>query len=163
MRLPPSLTEADVAALGTHESSGCVSPELTDAELRALALAREALASCAGGFASKREILKEHADASRADGGLRWPPWLRLIEERVAMGTTVTAREQTMFLIESAACGLGLRYHLWPDGVGVLLAARNSAGRGPDLVADIPELKRIGRKSRAYGAMSPMAGRAITR
>ncbi len=47
------------------------------------------------------------------------------------MGQTAASADQTMWAIERAACGLGLDYHEWPAGVGVLLA--NSTARGSEV------------------------------
>ena len=35
-----------------------------------------------------------------------------------------------MYKLERAACGFGLTYHGWPDGVGVLLAVTPAGGEG---------------------------------
>jgi hypothetical protein len=51
--------------------------------------------------AEKRSLLKEAA----REHGLRWPEWLGKIHATVKMGTTDSARDQTMYGLEAAACG----------------------------------------------------------
>lgn len=108
-------TEEELQRLQESGIAGNLAPELSEAELAAVKEAREAIATCGGGWSTKRAVLKQTP-------GLRWPPWLGLIASRVRMGATHTAQDQTMLAIECAACGLGLRYHAWPEGVGVLLS-----------------------------------------
>lgn len=58
-----------------------------------------------------------------------------------------------MFAIERAACGLGLDYKAWPDGVGVLLANEEATPNEPrprprilTLGSDTEMLKREGQR-----------------
>lgn len=132
----PRLTAEQSAKLDGLETVSAA--PLTDAEVDALRLAREDLVEQRTGnwqvhtkkgtslYGEKRAILAASAPAR----GLRWPTWLSAIEAALPpMGTTQSARDQTMFAIERAACGLGLDYKAWPEGVGVLLA-RDAAAAG---------------------------------
>lgn len=137
----PRLTPEQSAKLNSLEpvSAGPLSAE----ELEAVELARDDQVSerTAGGwaahkakgtnmYAEKRAILR----ASASEHGLRWPTWLGKIQAALPpMGTTETARDQTMFAIERAACGLGLDYKAWPEGVGVLLRTQERPEIGPGL------------------------------
>ena len=100
----------------------------------------------------KRELLREASEMF----GIRWPTWLTAIEAVVPMGSTPAAQDQTMFCIEKAACGWGLGYHHWPDGVGVLLSTKElQEGEAPPrprvltLGSDTEALRREGQKLEA--------------
>lgn len=88
---------------------------------------------------------------------MRWPSWLGKIEAALPkMGSTQSAQDQTMFAIERAACGMGLEYKAWPDGVGVLLATSEpSEGVVPRVLtlgSDTEMLRREGQRLEAmYG------------
>jgi len=125
----PRLTPEQSTKLDALEP--VVAGALTDRELRALDLAKRdmLLGRTEGGWrahqakgtsmwAEKRRLLREAAEKH----GLRWPTWLGAIQRAVTMGNKEEAQNQTMFSIEKAACGLGLDYKNWPEGVGVLLA-----------------------------------------
>jgi len=146
-----------MAKLDALEQVSCAS--VTEAELAALELARDDLSTqkTAGGWQAhtkkgtslwgeKRQIL--HMAAPKH--GLRWPSWLGKIESALPpMGTTPAARDQTMYAIERAACGLGLDYRAWPEGVGVLLSNREGASPRPRLLtlgSDTEALRREGQR-----------------
>ena len=140
-RAVKEFTEEELQRLQDSGIAGNLAPELSDAELAAVKDARDAIATCGGGWSTKRAVLKEIP-------GLRWPPWLGLISSQVRMGATVTAQDQTMLAIECAACGLGLRFHAWPEGVGVLLSDSPRDLRPPrplTLVSNAAALKDEGR------------------
>ena len=149
----PRLTEEQMKKLNALESVSSA-PLVTDAELAALELVREDLRGGKGWqdakkrnislWGEKRTILQEAAPKR----GLRWPTWLDQIEASLpAMGSTQTARDQSMYAIQRAACGLGLEYHGWPAGVGVLLSRHEGIEARPRLLtlgADTEKLKREG-------------------
>ena len=100
----------------------------------------------------KRELLREASEMF----GIRWPTWLAEIEAVIPMGSTPAAKDQTMFCIEKAACGWGLGYRHWPDGVGVLLSTKElKEGEAPPrprvltLGSDTETLRREGQKLEA--------------
>ncbi|KAL3910535.1 MAG: hypothetical protein SGPRY_009019 [Prymnesium sp.] len=111
---------------------------------------RESRARGISHWGEKRALLREARDLF----GLRWPSWLDKIQQALPpMGTTESARDQTMFAIERAACGLGLDYKAWPDGVGVLLANEEATPNQPrprprvlTLGSDTEMLKREGQR-----------------
>ena len=160
----PRLTAEQAATLDAQEevSAG----PLTEEELEAIGHAREYLRtdSTEGGwkahsakgtslYEEKRALLAEAADMF----GLRWPTWLGKIEaaKGITWGSTATARHQTMFAIERAACGMGLDYKGWPDGVGVLLAtdeaeASTALPRVLRLGSDTEMLRREGQRLEAH-------------
>ena len=121
----PRLTAEQMARLNSLEevSEG----PLTDAEVAGLEGLEDALhvgswkvhkGKGTVMWGEKRKKLAELA----AERSLRWPSWLGKIQGALPpMGTTETARHQTMLTIEQAACGLGMTYKAWPEGVGVLL------------------------------------------
>ena len=154
----PGLKRAsDVRRLTAEQMQRLDSLEPTSAaalsaeEAAAIDLAREDVAAggTAGGwkahkakgtnmYTEKRTLLKEAA-ASR---GLRWPSWLGKIQGALPpMGSTDSARDQTMFAIERAACGFGLDYKHWPAGVGVLLAGEETA---EGAAAPLPRILTLG-------------------
>lgn len=113
----PRLTADQSARLNAMEEASAA--PLKDDELLAVEQAREYIDEQVGGWSDKRRSLEEAADMF----GLRWPSWLAKLEEALPpMGTTQTARDQTMYAIMRGACGIGLEYHDWPFRVGVLLA-----------------------------------------
>lgn len=134
------LTETDIAPIG-----------MADADLKANRTPGGWQAHKSKGtsmYGEKRAILQ---DAARRHG-LRWPEWLGKIEAALPpMGTKQDARDQTMYTIERAACGLGLTYKHWPEGVGVLLAGKEDASPPPlprllTLGSDTEVLKREGQR-----------------
>lgn len=150
----PRLTKEQMEKLDALEPVSS-DPLVTDAELAALELVqREDLRGGKGWqdakkrnvslWGEKRTILQEAAPKR----GLRWPTWLAEIEASLPpMGSTQTARDQTMYAIMRAACGLGLDYHGWPAGVGVLLSRHEGIPARPRLLtlgADTEKLKREG-------------------
>jgi len=82
-------------------------------------------------------------DTLKQQSGIRLPGWLDQLEKVVLGGKSVANRNQTMFALERACCGLGLRHRSWPDSVGLLV------GRGLTLGADTEALKREGQKMEA--------------
>ncbi|KAL1529292.1 hypothetical protein AB1Y20_000246 [Prymnesium parvum] len=156
----PRLTVEQSAKLDAIEPVS--SAELTDEEVHAVKRAQEYLLNESTGswrehqakntslWAEKRQLLQEARDLF----GLRWPTWLDQIQSKLPpMGATQSARDQTMFAIERAACGLGLGYKAWPNGVGVLLANDEiiSEKKAPrprilTLGADTEMLKREGQR-----------------
>jgi len=105
---------------------------------------------------AKRKLLAEQQEKH----DLRWPEWLDAIEAAVGKwGGTPSARHQTMFKIELAACGFGFTYGGWPEGVGVLLSdeeAKGGAAAPPPrlltLGSDTEALRREGQRLEArYG------------
>ena len=124
---------------------------LTDEEVSNLAEVRKYIAGNNSGnwrvhqakgtslWEEKRQNLKDAAEMYE----IRWPTWLADIEKAPFMRTSKKddARHQTMFAIERAACGLGLDYHGWPEGVGVLLANEELA---PDAEPPRPRILTLG-------------------
>ena len=161
----PRLTADQMARLNLLEPVSAA--PLTEADLGPLERARADLQDkkSEGGWKSHKakgtSLYGEKRDILRAAAprhGLRWPTWLGAIEGALPpMGTTAAARDQTMFSIERAACGLGLDYKGWPDGVGVLLANVEDAEPPPlprllTLGSDTEQLRREGQRLEArYG------------
>ena len=66
-----------------------------------------------GQYEGKRALLAQ----ARERHGLRWPAWLGTIQAALPpTGTTPSARHQTMFKLELAACGFGFTHKDWPEG-----------------------------------------------
>ena len=149
----PRLTAAQSARLDAMEEAA--TGPLTDDELLAVEQAREYVDEEGGGWSEKRRNLQDAADMF----GLRWPGWLAKIEDALPpMGSTQTARDQTMYAIMRAACGMGLEYQAWPFRVGVLLAneVNDVSGAGENvkprvltLGSDTEMLRREGQRLEA--------------
>ena len=87
-------------------------------------------------YSNARDVLKQQK-------GIRLPGWLSQLEDLVLGGKSIANRNQTMFSLEKACCGIGLRHRSWPDTVGLLV------GHGLTLGADTEALKREGQKLEA--------------
>jgi len=109
-RKTPTLTAAQAALL-----EGMVgTPPLTIDEVSAVhAARRNVVGKGTGSGYMGRNTWEEKRSLLRATAGLRWPTWLEgLATCGIGMGRTDEAKNQTLYMVERAACGLGLEYEI---------------------------------------------------
>ena len=157
------LTSEQQQLLDSLEEVASAAP-LDAEEIQAVQQLREYLVADEGiylsttnGTGKMRQTLREAIDLFDK---LRWPAWLEKLEQAMPrihrhMGLNPMSEanlHKVMWALEKAACGLGLEYDAWPEGVGVFLGSdeAEAASKPPPRIltlgADTEAFRREGQR-----------------